>query len=113
MKESRERAGHFWRRRLVCQISEQGVAFETERHTSLVRLFSQSIMLVHTVQGDFLESQSIACEVTQVVPPHGVDICLSNLIGELGMMFGKEKIEVLEINESSLLNDLCIDVWRT
>ena len=49
--------------------------------------------------------------MTQVVPPHGVDIRLSNLIGELGMMFGKEKIKVLEINESSLLDDLCIDVW--
>ena len=67
-------------------------------------------MLVHGVQGDLLESQSIACEVTQVVPTHSVDISLRNFIGKLCMMFGQEKIQVFVSNECSLLNDLRIDV---
>lgn len=67
-------------------------------------------MLVYSVQGDLLESHSIACEVTQVVPTHSVDVSLRNLIGKLGMMFGQEKIKVLVSNECSLLNDLRIDV---
>lgn len=80
-----------------------------EKHTSLVDLVPQSIMLVHSVQRNLLESHSIACKVTQVVPTHSVDVCLGDFIRKLGMMFGKEKIEVLVSNESSLLNDLRVD----
>ena len=68
-------------------------------------------MLIRGVQRDLLESQSITCKVTQVIPTHGVDVCLSNFIRKLGMMPGQEKIEVLVSNECSLLNDLRIDVW--
>ena len=81
-----------------------------EKHTSLVHLVSQRIMLVYSVQGYLLESHSIACEVTQVVPTHSVDVSLRNLIGKLGIMFGQKKIKVLVRNECSLLNDLRIDV---
>lgn len=80
-----------------------------EKHTSLVRLVAQSIMLVDRVQRNPLESHSIACKVTQVVPTHSVDVCLGDFIGKLGMTFGQEKIEVLVSNESSLLNDLRVD----
>lgn len=82
-----------------------------KRHTSLVGLVPQSIMLVHSVQRNLLESQSIACKVAQVVPMHSVDVCLGNFIGKLGMMFGQEKIDVLVSNKCSLLNDLRIDAW--
>lgn len=82
-----------------------------ERHTSLVRLVPQRIMLVYSVQRNLLESQSIARKVTQVVPTHRVDICLSNFIGKLDMMFGQEEIKVLISNKGSLLNDLRIDAW--
>ena len=75
----------------------------------MVHLVPQSIMLVHSVLGDLLESQSITTKVSQVVPTHSVDVCLSNFISKLGMMFGQE--DVLISNECSLLNDLRIDIW--
>ena len=81
-----------------------------ERHTSLIHLVSQRIMLVYIVQGDLLKSHSIACKVTQVVPTHSIYVSLRNLIGKLDMMFGQEEIKVLVSNECSLLNDLRIDV---
>ena len=81
------------------------------RHTSLARWVSQSIMLVYSVQRDLLESESIASKVTQIVPTHGVDVRLSNFIRKLGMMFGQETIEILVSNECSLLDDLRIDAW--
>lgn len=82
-----------------------------ERQTSLVRLICQSIMPVHGVQRDLLESQSVARKVAQVVPTHSIDVCLSNFIGQLSMMISQKKIEVLVSNECALLNDLCIYAW--
>lgn len=68
-------------------------------------------MLVHSMKRNFLESQSVTCKVTEVVPMHGVNVCLSNFISELGVMFGQKKVEVFVSNERSLLNDLRIDAW--
>ena len=68
-------------------------------------------MLVHWIERDLLKSQSVTCEVTQVVPTHGVDVCLSNFISKLGVMFGQKNVEVLVSNERSLLNNLRIDAW--
>ena len=82
-----------------------------QRPTSLIRLISQSIMLVHSMKRNLLESQSVTCKVTEVVPTHGVDVCLSDFISELGVVFGQKNVEVFVSNECSLLNDLRIDAW--
>ena len=113
MKERREQAGHFWRRRLEQPISEWDTGVVAVGHTSLVRLVPQSIMLVHCVERDFLESQSVTSKVTQVVPTHGVDVCLSNFISKLGMVSGQKEVEVFVSDECSLMNNLRIDAWRT
>ena len=98
-------------RRLKQPISEQDMNFVAERHTSLACLVRQSIMLVHSIPRDLLESLSVTCKVTQVVPAHSIDICLGDFISKLGMMFGQEKVDILISNECSLLNDLRIDTW--
>lgn len=51
--------------------------------------------------------------MAQVIPTHSVDVCLSNFISKLAVMFGQEKVEVLVSNECSLLNDLRIGAWGT
>lgn len=83
----------------------------TNRYTSLVGVFAKSIMLVHSVQRDLLDSHSVVCKVAEVVPTHSVDVCSSDFISKLGMMFSQKIIEILVSNECSLLNDLRVDAW--
>lgn len=111
MRECRGQAGHSWRQRLRRPISELNTEFVGKKYTSLVRLLSQSIIFVHSIQRNLFEGQSVTCKMAHIIPTHSVDVCLSYFVSKLGMVFGQKKVKVLVSNERSLLNYLCIDVW--
>ena len=85
--------------------------FDSKGHTPLACLVRQSIMFIHSVQRNLFKGQSVTCKVAQVVPAHGVDVCLSNFISERSMVLGQEMIEFFVNDEHSLLNDLRINIW--
>jgi len=60
--------------------------------------------------GEFEEGVAVAGEMAEVVPAHGVDVGLSDFIGELRVVPGEECVEVFVSEEIVLLYDLSIDV---
>lgn len=70
------------------------------------------IILVDDEYGYFLQSLPISSEVTEVVPTHGVDVRLTNLLSKDGMMSREEGVEAFVSDECLLLDNLRVDVGR-
>lgn len=81
--------------------------------TSMSSLVSTDrIIPVDHKDGELVESILVPREVTEVVPTHRIDICLSNLFPKDRMVSGKETVELLVANERLVLNNLSINTGR-
>lgn len=61
-------------------------------------------------EGKFEKGVAVAGEMAEVVPAHGVDVGLSDFIGELRVVPGEEGVEVFIFEETLLLDNLSVDV---
>ena len=56
-------------------------------HTSLsARIGAKSIVFINDEQWYLLKSLLVLCEMTEVIPAHGIDVCLADLLCKLRMM---------------------------
>lgn len=67
-------------------------------------------MLVDGVNFDAGEGFVVAGEVVEVVPAHGIHVCLTDFFGENFVVFAEKAIEVFVADEVLLLDDLGVDV---
>src|SRR6266536_1538930 len=75
--------------------------------TSLARLLrAQCLVTIDVMEFQPFKSMIESCEVVQVVPPHGVDICLSNFFCENWVMPSKEAIYVSVPGEGLTMDNL-------
>lgn len=71
-------------------------------------IHTESVGFCHYVELNALEGFMVFGKVRDVVPPHGVDVGLADLVGELGMVRYDELEEVFVSDEGGLLNHLSI-----
>ena len=67
-------------------------------------------MLVDNVNFNAREGLFVAGEVVEVVPAHGIHVCLTDFFGENFVVFAEEAVEVFVPDEVLLLDDLGVDV---
>lgn len=61
-------------------------------HTFLTWIGSQGVRFIHCVERDFLKRLLVACKVTQVIPTHGICVCLPYLFGKLRLVTNEESV---------------------
>lgn len=71
---------------------------------------AKSVVLVDGVDFDAREGFLVASEVVEVIPAHGVHVCLSDFFGEHFVVFAEEGVKILVTDEVLLLYDLGVDV---
>jgi hypothetical protein len=76
------------------------------------RVASQNLVPIAGIHFDSVECLKVTGEISEIVPPHRVYICLRDLAGKGWMRLGKEAVQVLEPNQSLLLDDLGVDIRR-
>lgn len=76
------------------------------------RIDTEDVEGVNGVEFHLGQGGMITGEVVGVIPAHSVDVCLADVVGQLGLISRKESVQVFVFDETLLLDNLGVDVER-